>query len=145
MTIEWDILGRPVDLNQKKKLVVVDFDNTCTILSLKCYKTNIPVFKTPVPNHMLWTKTAIGYIKSKSFFIEGGWYYHQCDTTDLLIGGVIRVYWRLPGGMRQVTKHMHGKDFGMKSWLRRQSVQSRIRISSPYLSPVAAPSLKTRS
>jgi len=30
MTEKWDIQGRSIDLTGKKKLIVVDFDNTCT-------------------------------------------------------------------------------------------------------------------
>ena len=35
MTSKWDIQGRSIDLSGKKRLVVVDFDNTCI---LACYE-----------------------------------------------------------------------------------------------------------
>lgn len=33
MTSKWDFKGRSVDLTEKSKLVVIDFDNTCTSFS----------------------------------------------------------------------------------------------------------------
>jgi len=33
MTDKWDIQGRSIDLTGKKRLVVVDFDNTRTLTS----------------------------------------------------------------------------------------------------------------
>jgi len=44
MTDKWDIQGRSIDLTGKKRLVVVDFDNTRTLFS---FSKLIKYFKRP--------------------------------------------------------------------------------------------------
>jgi hypothetical protein len=42
MTSKWDIQGRSIDLSGKKRLVVVDFDNTCILACSEKTDGSIP-------------------------------------------------------------------------------------------------------
>jgi hypothetical protein len=72
MTEKWDCQGRSIDLTGKKRLVVVDFDNTCMPSSILPLLISI-VFRTPLPNRNLWSKNSIDQIFSDRFFLHGGW------------------------------------------------------------------------
>jgi len=72
MTNKWDIQGRSIDLTGKKRLVVVDFDNTCTFLESWWIWLRV-VFQTPLPNTTLWQKDAYSAIMSDRTFVNGGW------------------------------------------------------------------------
>lgn len=74
MTDKWDCQGRSIDLTGKKKLVIIDFDNTRISLRLCAQKQLTPlVFRTPLPNGSLWSKDTYAEIMSHSFFVNGGW------------------------------------------------------------------------
>ncbi|KAH6891033.1 hypothetical protein B0T10DRAFT_402342 [Thelonectria olida] len=58
----WSILNKPLPaVEDIKVLHVYDFDNT--------------LFKTPLPNPVLWTGPSIGQLSNQQVFVNGGWWH----------------------------------------------------------------------